>query len=301
MLQFQRIQLSDKPVFDRFLEGNNYRSSDFCFTNLYCWQEKFKTQFAVQDDWLFIRFQDKHGRNSYLKPIGKGNLADAIKILKGDCLSRDCIFQLRGLTRQMCEEVEAALPGEFSFSLNRSVSDYIYTSEKLIHLAGKKLQSKRNHINRFKSENQWQYHSLTGNPGMLAECKKMLAEWMEKDDREERDPSLVFDDIATNTMLDNFEHFGLRGGMICADGKLVAFSLGSPLTADTFDVHVEKAFSEMNGAYTIINQQFVEHEASEFIYINREEDMGLESLRKAKLSYQPDILLEKFVARRKDI
>jgi hypothetical protein len=300
MLQFQPIQLSDKAVFDRFFEGNDYRSSDLSFTNLYCWQEKFQTQFALQGDWLFIRFQDKKARNSYLKPIGKGKLSDAISILEKDCAECGNLFQIRGLTQRMCEEVEAAMPGKFTFSLNRSVSDYLYTSEKLIHLSGKKLQSKRNHINRFKNENQWEYHSLTGNPDALAECKKMLAEWFEKDDREERNPSLVFDDIATNTMLDNFDFFGLRGGMICADNKLVAFSLGSPLTADTFDVHVEKAFADTHGAYTIINQQFIEHEASEFTYINREEDLGLESLRKAKLSYQPYILLEKFVARKKE-
>ncbi|MDR1743749.1 MAG: phosphatidylglycerol lysyltransferase domain-containing protein [Dysgonamonadaceae bacterium] len=301
MLPFQTIQLSDKPIFDRFLEGNPYRSSDLSFTNLYCWQEKFQTQFVVQDDWLFIRFQDKKGRNSYLKPIGKSKLADAINILEKDSVACNCLFQIRGLTQQMCEEVEAAMPGKFTYSLNRSVSDYLYTSEKLIHLSGKKLQSKRNHINRFKNENQWEYRSLTGNPEALAECKKMLAEWMEKDAREERDPSLVFDDIATNTMLDHFDYFGLRGGMICADNKLVAFSLGSPLTADTFDVHVEKAFTDTHGAYSIINQQLIEHEAAEFTYINREDDLGMDSLRKAKLSYQPDILLEKFVARKKEI
>lgn len=301
MLQFQTIQLSDKPAIDAYLADNSYRSSDLCFTNLYCWKEKFHTEFATQDGWLFIRFKDKTARNSYLKPIGNGNLAEAIHALEEDCATRDCIFQLRGLTRQMCAEVEAAMPEKFTYNLNRSVSDYLYTSEKLIQLSGKKLQSKRNHINRFKAENQWEYHSLTGNPEALEACKKMLAEWMEAGNREERDPSLVFDDIATNTMLDNFEYFGLRGGMICADGKLVAFSLGSPLTSDTFDVHVEKALPDIHGAYTIINQQFIEHEASEFTYINREEDMGLESLRKAKLSYQPDILLEKFVARRKDI
>lgn len=301
MLQFQTIQLSDKPVIDGLLKGNNYRSSDLCFTNLFCWKEKFKTEFAIQDDWLFIRFQDKVLRNSYLKPIGKGNnLTEAIQILKEDANSRESMFQIRGLTQTMCDELDAAMPGAFDFKLNRSVSDYIYTSGKLIQLTGKKLQSKRNHINRFKNENQWMYHSLTGNSEMLEACKKMLDEWMMENDREERDPSLVYDDIATKTMLDNFEFFGLRGGMICADGKLVAFSLGSPLTEDTFDVHVEKATSETHGAYTIMNQQFVEHEASEFTYINREEDMGLESLRKAKLSYQPDILLEKFVAREKE-
>ena len=125
----------------------------------------------------------------------------------------------------------------------------------------------------------------------------MLYEWME-DNAEDKDPSLVYDNIATKLMLNNFEYLGLRGGVICVEGKMVAFSLGAPLTEDTFDVHVEKAITNnFHGAYTIMNQQFVLNETPEFKYINREEDMGIESLRKAKLSYQPDILLEKFVAR----
>lgn len=297
MLEFRKIELSDKPVIDRYLSGNTYRVSDFCFSNLFCWQEKFKTEFAIRDGWLFVRFRDKIDRNSYLFPIGGSDLREAVNLIKKDADEIHCEFQIRGLTERMVNELEAALPGRFTFKLNRSVSDYIYTSEKLIHLTGKKLQSKRNHINRFKNENNWHYKSLTNNPELVKECRAMLHEWME-DNAEDKDPSLVYDDIATKLMLDNFEYFGLRGGVICVEGKMVAFSLGVPLTEDTLDVHVEKAITNnMHGAYTIMNQQFVLNEASEFKYINREEDMGIESLRKAKMSYQPDILLEKFVAR----
>jgi hypothetical protein len=92
----------------------------------------------------------------------------------------------------------------------------------------------------------------------------------------------------------------LRGGAIEVDGDIVAFSLGTKLNADTFIVHVEKAYSEIQGAYPIINQEFVKNEASEFTYINREEDMGYPSLRKAKMSYRPDILLEKYIVKEKD-
>jgi hypothetical protein len=196
----------------------------------------------------------------------------------------------------MITEIEAAMPRQFDYKLNRSVSDYIYTSEKLIHLKGKKLQSKRNHINRFKRENDWKYYSLTGNPSLVEECKNMLDRWMEVN-REEKDPSLVYDDCATTLMLDHFDCLDLKGGLICVDGRIAAFSIGEPLTEDTFVVHVEKAFTSVHGAYTIINQQFIENEASGFRYVNREEDMGIENLCQAKMSYHPDILLEKYNAR----
>lgn len=296
MLTFKTIELTDKDTIDSFLKQQNYRASDLCFTNLYSWGKKFDTQFATNPNWLFIRFKDNNGRNAYLKPIGQGNLKEAIELLIEDHQQFDTCFRLRGLTQEMIAEIEEAMPNTFDYELNRSVSDYIYTTEKLIHLTGKKLQSKRNHINRFKRENEWKYKSLTGNQELVDECKEMLHKWM-KINIEEKDPSLVYDDFATTIMLENFEYFGLKGGLICVNNEIAAFSIGERLTEDTFIVHVEKAFTTIHGAYNIINQKFIENEAAEFTYVNREEDMGIENLRQAKLSYQPDILLEKYNAR----
>ena len=296
MLTFQSIELKNKEIINSYLSQQNYRASDLCFTNLFCWGTKFDTQFATTPDWLFIRFKDNNGRNAYLKPIGKGNIKDAIELIIEDHKQFDTDFRLRGLTQEMISEIEEAMPDTFDFKLNRSVSDYIYTAEKLIHLTGKKLQSKRNHINRFKRENDWKYKSLTGNPALVKECKDMLDKWMQINSQE-KDPSLVYDDYATTLMLENFEYLGLKGGLICVNNEIAAFTIGEPLTEDTFIVHVEKAFTSIHGAYTIINQQFVENEAADFTYVNREEDMGIENLRQAKLSYHPDILLEKYNAR----
>lgn len=252
----------------------------------------------MKDEWLFIRFKDNNGRNSYLKPLGGVDVKEGIAFIMDDHKQFDSLFQIRGLTQDMIDEIEEAMPGMFEYKLNRSVSDYIYTTEKLIHLKGKKLQSKRNHINRFNRENDWKYKTLTGNPELVKECKMMLDKWMEMN-MEEKDPSLVYDDYATTLMLENFEYLNLRGGLLCVDNEIAAFSIGEPLTEDTVVVHVEKAFTTIHGAYNMINQQFVENEAAGFMYVNREEDMGIDNLRQAKLSYQPDIILEKYNARLK--
>ena len=298
MLTFKPITLQDRDLINRFLSKQNYRASDLCFTNLYCWGSKFDTRYAVEDGWLFIRFRDNNGRNSYLKPIGEGDIRVGVQTIIEDHKQFDTLFQMRGLTRKMTDEIEAAMPGLFDDSLFWSFFYDIYTTEKLTHLKGKKLQSKRNHINRFMRENDWKYKSLTGHPEIVKECKAMLDDWMEMN-REEKDPSLTYDDHATTLMLDHFEELQLRGGLICVNSRIAAFTIGEPLTEDTMIVHVEKAFTTIHGAYTIINQQFAEHETEGYTYINREEDMGIENLRKAKLSYQPDILLEKFNARLK--
>ena len=296
MLTFRSLELEDKDIINSYLINQNYRASDLCFTNLYAWGKKFDTQFATDNDWLFIRFKDNSGRVSYLKPIGVGDIKKGIEIIIEDHKQFDSVFQIRGITQEMIDEIEKAMPETFNYKLNRSVSDYIYTSEKLIDLKGKKLQSKRNHINRFKRENKWQYKTLTGNPELVKECKGMLNKWMEINTAD-RDPSLAYDDFATTIMLENFEFLNLKGGLICVNNEIAAFSIGEILTKDTVVVHVEKAFTSIHGAYTIMNQQFVLNEAADFKYINREEDMGVENLRKAKLSYQPDILLEKYNAR----
>lgn len=299
MLPFKSIELKDKDIINSHLCKQNYRASDLCFTNLYSWGKKFDTQYATEGEWLFIRFRDNNNRNSYLKPVGGDNIKRAIETIMDDHQQFDTIFQIRGLTQEMINEIETAMPGAFDYKFNRSVSDYIYTTEKMINLTGKKLQSKRNHINRFKRENEWKYKSLTGNPALVKECKEMLDQWMQIN-LEEKDPSLVYDDFATTLMLENFEYLELKGGLICVNNEIAAFTIGEPLTKDTFIIHVEKAFTTIHGAYNIINQQFIENEAADFTYVNREEDMGIENLRNAKLSYQPDILLEKYNARLKN-
>lgn len=290
MIPFKDITLNDKKEIDRCLTGNTYRACDFCFTNLFTWQPRFKTMFAVVKETLFLRSQDIDGSMYYMMPIGKMYLPDAIALIREDAKDNKIPFVMKAISERMWNKIDKELPGEFFYTHDRDNDEYIYLSERLINLSGKKLQSKRNHINRFKAENpNWEYFPLTTDADRT-ECLAMLDDWEELN-RPKEDKTLKFDYIATKKMLEHFDYLQLRGGGIRVNGKLVAFTIGEPLTADSFVVHVEKAYGEMNGAYTIINQQFIQHEASEFAYINREEDMGIENLRKAKMSYVPDILL----------
>lgn len=297
MIEFRDIELEDKQTIDNFLVSNPYRASESCFSNLYGWAHKYKTQYAIWRDYLLVKFTSNRGGCSYLMPFGKGNLASAIEVLVEECGCSEK-FELSGVTQAMKEEIEEAMPRRFEYKRQRAVYDYIYKSEKLINLSGKKLQSKRNHINRFVAQNKWKYISITKKPWEVSRCKEMLKKWYDIN-KESSDSSLELDFKSTNLYLNNFEALNLRGGALEVDGEIIAFSMGAKLSEDTFIVHVEKAFSDIQGAYPLINQQFVKNEASEFIYINREEDMGYPSLRKAKMSYRPDILLEKFIVKEK--
>jgi hypothetical protein len=291
MIQFKSIELPDKKAIDDYLADNTFRACDFCFTNLYSWQLKFKTTFAVVHHSLFIRYEEAGGQLCYMMPIGKMPLEKALQLIITDAAENNIPLVMKGVTRHMWLCIEKSMPGVFDYVHDRDNDEYLYLTEKLINLTGKKLQPKRNHINRFKADYQdWSYFSLI-TAEELAECLKMLDEW-EDLNAGKAEKSLRYDYIATKLMLENFHYMGLRGGAVRVDGKIVAFTIGEKLTADTFVIHVEKAFAGMNGAYPIINQQFAEHEASGFKYINREEDMGLDYLRQAKMSYYPDLLLQ---------
>lgn len=291
MLAFKPIQLSDKEAIDACLEGNRYRACDFCFTNLYAWQAKFKTKFHIEDNTLFVLDTEANGEEYYFLPVGKMPLNHSLELIIKNAEERQNKFMMKGITINMWNDLDKVAPDKFTWCHDRNNDEYMYFSEKLISLQGHKLQSKRNHINRFKRENpDWKYFSLTTQEE-LNECAAMLDEW-EDLNISKAEKSLRYDYIATRIMIDNFIYLGLKGGAIRTNGKIVAFTIGEKLTEDTFVIHVEKAFSQMNGAYTTINQQFVSNEASAYSYINREEDMGLEYLRKAKMSYYPDLLLE---------
>ncbi len=294
MLHFRPIVLSDKPAIDACLAGNTYRACDFCFTNFFAWQAKFKTTFAIEQETLFIRYADTAGELCYMLPVGKLTVEQSLPLVLHDARTNGIPFTLKGITERMLEKVNEAFPDLFIATHDRDNDEYIYLSEKLIQLTGKHLQSKRNHINRFRNDHpDWEYLPLD-NQHIREECCTMLDLWEELN-LSKAEQSLRYDYIATRIMLEQFEALGLRGGAIRASGKLAAFSIGEPLTPDTFVVHVEKAYADMNGAYAIINQQFALHEARPFLYINREEDMGLEHLRRAKQSYYPDLLLHEHI------
>lgn len=191
------------------------------------------------------------------------------------------------------EQLEEWFPGEFLIAEDRDDFDYIYSREKLATLAGKKLHGKRNHIARFKDGGDWHYEPMTEKN--LEDCRQMTYTWIKM--RQEKWNEEMNEEVEVlHEAFDHKEELGLVGGVLYRWDEIVAFTLGEPLNSDTFVVHFEKAYPEMQGAYPMINQQFVQHVCGEFSYVNREEDTGDAGLRKAKLSYYPEILLKKYVA-----
>ena len=202
--------------------------------------------------------------------------------------------KISNLTKKQTEDIEALFPGVFSFAHKRDNDNYIYSVEKLATLSGKKLHSKKNFVNRFKKENSYSYEKITGEN--IPECLKVLKDWCIK--KECSGGSMDAESCACSLALNNMEALSLKGGALRVDGKLVAFSLGERVTDDTAIIHFEKADYKYKGAFQTINMEFVKNEWMDLSYVNREEDTGDEGLRKAKLSYYPEYLLEMYNADR---
>ena len=291
MLNFIPVTIENRDAIHAFLQKSPYRNCDFSFANIFCWKHKYNTHFCIEHGFLFFRFHASKDISGYMMPLGDGDLRMALDLLLEDARERDEYFRLFAITPEMFERIEACYPGRFLYEADRSWSEYIYNSQALITLKGKKLQSKRNHINKFKRTYTYEYLPITKE--IIPDCLKLYCRWCKENGGCEEDKSLVEERQTTDTAFTYFEQLELRGGALRVDGEIIAYSYGQAIGPDTFGVHAEKSLYEIDGGFSMINQQFAEHECSQYAYINREEDLGLDSLRQAKLSYQPAIIMPK--------
>jgi hypothetical protein len=293
-MNFKPIEVSDKELITKYTYKSDFKNCDFAFSNMCSWQFFYESEFSIEDDFLFVRFRvpnKTHERLAYMFPVGGGNIRQAIEKLEDDAESLENPLVMLGMTNESKELLDNIFPEKFVFMADRNYFDYIYLRENLTSLAGKKLQPKRNHINKFNRLYKYEYIPIT--PEIAPECMALEQEWLKANVSDEYRDALTNERRSMCFALRNFEQLGLTGGAILIDNKIVAFTYGSKINRDTFGVHVEKADINYDGIFSVINQEFVSRLPDEFTYINREEDLGIEGLRKAKLSYNPVLLLEK--------
>lgn len=291
---FKRPELEDKEIISFYFAKAPSRSCERTFANVYLWSRHYHVKYAIVEDALV--FVDDEFELAYAYPAGEPKaVKNALDRLMEYSKEKGHPFKLYNVTEENFAQLEEFYPGRFTVEYMRDEADYVYEREKLATLAGKKLHGKRNHINKFKTlYEKWNYESISDEN--VEECFQMALEWRNQNGCEE-DAEKNAEMCVTLNSLRLYKELGMAGGCIRVNGKIVAFCIGEAVCEDTFVVHVEKAFSDVEGAYPMINQQFVQHECMEYEYVNREEDTGAEGLRKAKLSYRPVFLVEKGVVK----
>lgn len=290
MLQFKKPALSDRTWIQEIYRRSGFRGAEYTFANLYLWSSYYG-EVCAYEGFLCQRLNYR-GIHQYIYPAGCGDVKRVLDRLWQD--SRDCgeRFVVRSLTKETMAILQELYPGRFTYEENRDAFDYLYEIDTLAELAGKKYQAKRNHINRFLDNHpDWFTEAVTAEK--LDVCRAVMDRW-------EQDHQGSDDKRAIEKAFEHYDELGFQGLLLyAAPGEPVAFSMGNRISADTFDVNFEKAYADVQGAYPMINREFarmVRDSAPEIRYLNREDDMGVEGLRKAKESYHP-IFLEKYVAR----
>ncbi len=295
-MEFKTLQLSDRAWVEPILAAEGSRSAGYNFGTLYLWAPMWRQTIARFEDRLIIRYDLKE-KTYFAFPAGSGPLKPAIEAMAAHAAEVGAPnLRLFSLTCLQKAALEAVFPACFRFVHTPESDDYLYAAEKLATLSGKKLHAKRNHCNKFEQTYDWRFEPMT--PAHFPAVLELLRLWNDEKDTD-GGISLQAEWEAVCRAIDGFAELKLEGGVLFADNEPVAFTMGSLGYGSTMDVHFEKVRPDMPNAYAMINREFakmIHGKYPELRYFNREEDLGLEGLRKAKQSYYPVSMVEKFTA-----
>jgi hypothetical protein len=300
------ISIESRPLLEEYLGSFEYRSSGMSFTSLYMWRDINKFSWEVIGDYLCVAAVDNLEfemdvpfmfppltRTGFYEPAG---LAETICRAKRIFEEKGCAFKIMLIPFHIVEFIEKAFPGKLRIEADRANFDYVYNTQDLIELKGRDYHAKKNHLNYFLNNYKYEYTSLTSD--MAEEAMDFIRRFNErKNPADEHEKTLLLmEERAMGDVFRNLERVGYLTGAIRIDGNIEALSVGGRLGRKTVTVHAEKANTAFRGLYQAINNEFCKHVAKDVKRINREEDMGIPGLRKAKLSYKPALLVEKYTA-----
>lgn len=295
MIHFHKMELSQKKQYDDYLMNCGERGCEYSFVNLFLWGRQ---RAAFVNNYLTICSQFDR-RSVYPYPVGQGDMKPVLDAIIRDARERGIPCYITSLCPADRDMLERLYPGAFRFHIDREGFDYVYNINDLAELKGRKYQKKRNHLNKFRQLHP-QCRVLPLDESTRPLALAMLDEWYKN--REKTDPHEDFhlEKIALSRAFAFQSQLELEGLVLMEEDRVLGFTMGSRLSGDTFDIHFEKAREDVDGAYAAINQAFaafLREKHPDLRWLNREDDMGMEGLRKAKLSYNPEHLVEKYWAR----
>ncbi|WP_170075922.1 DUF2156 domain-containing protein [Paraclostridium dentum] len=290
---FKDIEIDCKNILDKYFDLVDYEACEYCFTTLYMWKDLYNTKYYVEDDFAIVAGEYENKGFIILPLAKKENMNKAFDFIIKNFEKQHKPIHLKAINKEVFEYLQSVYGDRFEYIEERNNFDYIYDGESLRTLAGRKNQKKRNHLNSFVKEygDRVEYKKLE--EADFDECINLLKEWS-KDKEESIELDSEFK--AIKRIFKNYEKLKdtLKISGIYIDSKLEAFSIGEMLNDNMAVIHVEKANADIRGLYPYINQQFLLNEFNDVEFVNREEDLGIEGLRKAKLSYHPVKFAEKY-------
>ena len=301
-MKFKDINIDSIKELQPYFEIVDYEACEYCFTTLYMWQHVYKTGYFIGDDFAVIMAEYEGNSFSILPLAKKDKLPQVIDYIIKHFEDNNRKICFRGITKDVVETLKNIYPEKFEYIEERDLFDYIYDGESLRTLAGRKNQKKRNHINAFLKDYEGRYSYKLLNEEDFDDCLKLLKDWASnKEENNEFDEGIDDESIGIRKIFNNYKYLRdkLKVAGIYVDGKLEAFTMGELINPNMALIHIEKANPNIRGLYPYINQQFILNEFENVEFVNREEDLGIPGLRKAKLSYHPVKFVEKYTVREK--
>ena len=287
-MEFRKLTLDCMNEIKPFFAENENRVCDCTIGGTFIWRDYHKTEYAIDNGGLYLKVA--YPEPAFTPPRGVELSRGSYERIIEYCDENEMPMKLFAVSEPTLQGILELFPASKA-TTDRAWSDYLYSSKDIVDLAGRKYAGQRNHINKFKREHvSWSFERITS--GNISEVR----EFYERYAREHLKDSLAYleGNRKAIEVLDNFDEYGLLGGVLYADGAIVGESLGE-IVGDTLFVHTEKADIAYSGSYPMLVNQFARmFVTDETLYINREEDDGVEGLRTSKLSYHPTQLLHKY-------
>ncbi|MGN0977068.1 MAG: DUF2156 domain-containing protein [Faecousia sp.] len=291
MIDFHRLKLSQKDDYEQILFSCPPRGCEYSFANLFLWGH----QQTASIHGCVAFFSHFYGRSVYPYPIGAGDKRAVLEEILQDAQERGIPCRVTNILPTDREELERWFPGQFVFRSDRDGFDYVYAIDDLADLKGRKFQKKRNHFHRFQAEHP-NYDVQPITQDNMPQVQQMVRDWYQVRTQEDPHGDYMLESIAITRAFQHFRSLGLEGIALLDGGDMLAVTMGSRLSVDTFDIHFEKAREDVEGAYAAINCEFARYlrlKYPDIQYLDREDDVGVEGLRKSKLSYNPHHMVEK--------
>lgn len=296
------IEITHKALFDEYFQKFPPEISEFTFTNLFMWRNYYNFLFMEYRDHLVLFSYDylKNRRKPinpdiknylyFFPPIGPSPDEIIVEIFKnfGD-------VEVHRVPQEICDKL---VENEKFDKLNldcledRNNWDYVYNKEEILNLGGNKYRQNRRWLQKFFNTYDYDFKLLTKD--LIEKCKELQLEWCIMKACTE-DESLEAEQAAIYEALNNFEALGFGGGILCVDDKCAAYTFGEMINNKTLVIHIEKAHMEYEGSYQAINNFFLKNYCVDAILVNREQDLGIEGLRRAKESYKPIRMVKKSI------
>ncbi len=295
-MKFKKLDLEDKTVLDKYIYPYKFLSCEYSFTSLYIWKDACDIQYTIYKDALIIKKKDFDGNYYFMQPLGykKSDLSEIIDMLKVYRKENEMKYLFKDLEESFIKELNAILKekNEFYIVEDRDNFDYLYEAKKLMTLSGKKLHAKKNHYNSFTKNYDYEVVEIKGNKVIEDVC--IAAEkWYA--DTEDKDCKLYYELLSIKNIVKNMELLNLNGVAVYVNGNISAFGIGECLNDSLTVIHIEKGDKNINGIYSFIAKTLIDRCFNNTEIINREQDLGIEGLRKSKMSYNPFKLEKKFI------